>query len=71
MRRKEFIDREIELKSLEKLWSGKNFALVIVYGRRRIGKTRLLNEFAKGKRYIYYVAVESQYNLITEEFSEC
>jgi len=70
LRRKEFIDREIELKSLEKLWSGKNFALVIVYGRRRIGKTRLLNEFAKGKRYIYYVAVESQYNLITEEFSD-
>lgn len=33
MRRKEFINREIELKSLEELWTKEDFALVIIYGR--------------------------------------
>ena len=70
MRRKLFVDREKELKLLEKLWKGKDFALVIVYGRRRVGKTRLLVEFAQGKKHVYYVAVESPFEVLCKEFSE-
>jgi len=70
MRRKVFVNREFELETLERLWAKKNFSLVIIYGRRRIGKTRLLTEFSKGKKCVFYVAVESSYELISKEFSE-
>lgn len=70
MRRKVFVDREGELKLLEELWEKKDFSLVIVYGRRRVGKTRLLTEFARGKKHVYYVAVESPFEILCREFSE-
>jgi AAA+ ATPase superfamily predicted ATPase len=43
---KDFIDRERGLELLEEAWGRDAFALVVVYGRRRVGKTRLLLEFA-------------------------
>ncbi len=70
MRRNFFVDRKEELKLLGNLWKEKDFTLVIVYGRRRIGKTRLLTEFAHGKRHVYYVAVESPFEVLCKEFSE-
>jgi len=70
LRRMLFVDREKELKLLEKLWKEKDFAFVIVYGRRRVGKTRLLVEFAQGKKHVYYVAVESPFEILCKEFSE-
>ena len=39
------------------LSSGK-FEMAVIYGRRRIGKTRLVLEAVKGRNYIYYLAVE-------------
>jgi hypothetical protein len=51
-----FIDREPEIKSLLERMTSSKAELVIVYGRRRIGKTELLrNAFAK-TRAIYFVA---------------
>ncbi len=70
MKRKDFINRNRELASLNKLWSDKDFSLVIVYGRRRVGKTRLLLEFSKGKKSIYYISVEAPYEIICSEFSD-
>lgn len=37
-----FIGRQSELKVLERLWEQARSALLILYGRRRVGKTRLL-----------------------------
>jgi len=37
----QFIDRNDELGALKALLSGKSGTLVLVYGRRRVGKTRL------------------------------
>ena len=37
-----FIGRKRELEQLQEEWSEKKAALLILYGRRRIGKTRLL-----------------------------
>ncbi len=71
MRRNIFVNRRRELELLENLWRGRNFSLVIIYGRRRVGKTRLILEFARGKKCIFYVAVESSYDAICREFSEC
>ncbi|MHA1616254.1 MAG: AAA family ATPase [Candidatus Njordarchaeales archaeon] len=43
---------------------------MIIYGRRRVGKTRLLAEFAKDKPHIYYIATEFPYEIISKEFSD-
>lgn len=50
-----FIGRKNELKSLETAYSKNSFQMCIVYGRRRIGKTTLINEFIREKRaYSFY-----------------
>jgi len=51
-----FINRQSELSFLEKLCKAPGFQFVPVYGRRRIGKTRLVQEFIKGKKAIYFLA---------------
>lgn len=60
-----FIGREKEIKILEKRVKSKGFEFGLVYGRRRIGKTRLLKEIVNKYQGIYYVANEMglEYNL--------
>jgi len=54
-----FINREEDISLLEEEWKKKAGGLIILYGRRRIGKTRLLTEFIKNKRGIFYIAEDS------------
>lgn len=49
-----FVDREEELSFLEKLCRGERAHLVVVYGRRRVGKTRLLLELLSRKPGLYF-----------------
>ncbi|MHA1798558.1 MAG: AAA family ATPase, partial [Candidatus Helarchaeota archaeon] len=58
-----FINRKQELSILEKEWNKKNAQLIIVYGRRRIGKTRLLTEFLKDKKGIFYIGEDTSYKI--------
>lgn len=60
-----FIGREKELKTLETKIESSKFEFGIIYGRRRIGKTRLLQEIVKKYNAVYYVANEMglEYNL--------
>lgn len=51
-----FIDRKEELEILERDWKSQKSEFVVVFGRRRIGKTTLLNEFVKDKEGIKYTA---------------
>jgi len=53
-----FVGREKELSTLEKLYSEKCFQMVVMYGRRRIGKTTLISEFIAGKPAIFFTAQE-------------
>lgn len=53
-----FVDREKELEFLNKEYERKGSSLVILYGRRRIGKTSLIKEFSKNKDIIYFLATE-------------
>ena len=55
---KRFVNREEELKSVRKRLERKGFELIIIYGRRRIGKTRLILEAVKDLEHVYYLAVE-------------
>ena len=53
-----FINRKKELKWLEERYekASKEGQLLIVYGKRRVGKTGLIKHFATGKPFVYYVA---------------
>lgn len=53
-----FVNREAELQSLEKEYARKEASLYVLYGRRRVGKTRLIQEFIKNKPSIYFMASE-------------
>jgi len=53
-----FVNRETELAWLEEGWESQGAELRILYGRRRVGKSALLDAFAQGKRHITYQAVE-------------
>ena len=62
-----FIDRERELKTLEELWKLKN-CFAVIYGRRRIGKTRLVEEFLKDKKGVSYSAEDVNRKIQIREF---
>lgn len=53
-----FVDRENELEYLNSEYNKKESSLIILYGRRRIGKTSLIKEFGKDKNMIYFLATE-------------
>lgn len=65
-----FIGREKELTDLDDLYAQNRFQLFVLYGRRRVGKTTLLNEFCKDKDSIFYSAEQSNNKLNLEKFSE-
>ena len=52
----QFINRVGELGALEKFYASSSPCMVVVWGRRRVGKTSLLTEFAKGKPHFYYLS---------------
>lgn len=54
----EFFGRQNELEVLDALWSSRDAEFLILYGRRRVGKTALLTEWIRrtGNRALYWVA---------------
>ncbi|MBD3335202.1 MAG: hypothetical protein GF355_06770 [Candidatus Eisenbacteria bacterium] len=54
-----FLDREEEFRRLDRLARRRRGGLVVVYGRRRIGKTRLLLEWVRNHDGLYTVADQS------------
>ena len=49
----EFIGRERELSRLESIYSRPGVRTVVMYGRRKIGKSTLIKRFCEGKRALY------------------
>ena len=64
------IGRIEELKHLETLYKSNKFEFLVMYGRRRIGKTTILQEFAKDKNAIFYPAQAKNDALNLEDFSK-
>lgn len=60
-----FYCREEELRTMNNRYKKGRFECVVMYGRRRVGKTALINEFCKGKPTVYFSALNasSQENL--------
>lgn len=54
-----FFGRERELEELTSLYQADKFQCVIMYGRRRVGKTTLITEFIKNKDAAYFVGQET------------
>lgn len=54
-----FIGRKAELRELSRLYNTDKFQCVIIYGRRRVGKTALINEFIKDKSAAYFTGRET------------
>ncbi len=59
-----FVGRKKELARLEECWKNDFQKLVAVYGRRRIGKTILLEEFIKDKEGISFTAFRGNKDLL-------
>ena len=53
-----FVDREKELEFLEQEYRREGSSLVILYGRRRVGKTALATKFMEGKPALYFLVTE-------------
>ncbi len=73
-----FIGRHEELKLLEGLLLKQSPSLVVVYGRRRIGKSRLIEEVARGRKFVSFSGLfpekettkQDQLNEFSERFKE-
>ena len=53
-----FVDRENEMRALEAEYARDGASLVILYGRRRVGKTSLITAFIRNKPALFFLASE-------------
>ena len=65
-----FIGRDKELNTLDRLYKSDKFEFVVIYGRRRVGKTALINQFIDDKKSIYFMGVESNEKQNLENLSK-
>ena len=65
-----FIGRKQELDKLNELYHKKGFQFPVIYGRRRVGKTALINEFIKDKDAIFFTGIESNAQQNLENLSK-
>ncbi len=65
-----FIDREAEIATLENEYTRDGSSLVILYGRRRVGKTSLITQFISGKNALFFLASEESELQNRESFKQ-
>ena len=65
-----FIGRRKELDAMQSLYDKDGFGMMVIYGRRRIGKSTLINEFIKNKNAIFYTATKVGQNRNLELFAK-
>ncbi|MCF0222631.1 MAG: ATP-binding protein [Fibrobacter sp.] len=54
-----FCARQKEMDTLDALYASQKFEFAVIYGRRRVGKTTLINHFCKNKNAIFFTGVET------------
>jgi AAA+ ATPase superfamily predicted ATPase len=64
-----FINRQEEMRRLNRLIRQPRAGVVVIWGRRRIGKTRLLLEWVHKHRGVYYTADESAASIQRKYFA--
>lgn len=65
-----FVGRDKELNTLNELYAQHKFQMVVLYGRRRVGKTTLISKFIENKPAIFFTAQEANDHFNIMEFSK-
>ncbi len=68
----DFIGRKFELTYLDKQFAEQNGSFCIVYGRRRVGKTRLLTHWLKSRQHrgFYWLATDTAAQPLLQSLSQ-
>lgn len=70
-----FVDRKREIERLESVLAGQEAKMVVIYGRRRVGKSTLIKQVLKGKTSVYFQADETeqtnQLSLLANVIGQC
>lgn len=64
-----FFGRSSELRRIREMADSEQFECLILYGRRRVGKTSLLREAMKDRRGIYFAFDQQNEHVLLEKFS--
>ena len=64
-----FVDREKELGALENMYGKDGFRAVLIYGRRRVGKTYLIKKLMENKDSLYLMCLDRSVRENIENFS--
>ncbi len=54
-----FVGRETELRELKKIFNSETFEFVVVFGRRRVGKTTLISKACEGFKTIFHLSTKT------------
>ncbi|MEE1057967.1 MAG: ATP-binding protein [Treponema sp.] len=65
-----FIARETELNFLQEKYESKGGQFLILYGRRRIGKTETISHFCKDKNPVFYTCTQTEDATQIKNFSQ-
>jgi len=65
-----FVNREGELGALDEMWRRRGAQFLVLYGRRRIGKTALLLHWARKHSHLYWVAKRTSAANLLADFSQ-
>ena len=65
-----FLDREEEIEKVEEKYRSDKSEFVVLYGRRRIGKTVLIKKFIEEKKAFYFLCEKNKIELESERFLE-
>ena len=65
-----FIGRETELDFFEKRYAEEKGQLIVLYGRRRVGKTETLREFCKDKPHVFFSCTQTTDKIQLSKFSK-
>ena len=65
-----FIGRSAELQFFESKYNEDKGQLIVLYGRRRVGKTETLREFCKNKPHVFYSCTQSTDHTQLQRFSQ-
>jgi len=66
-----FINRKDELGFLERKYKEKSAQLILIYGRRRVGKAELLKNFFREKEHVYFLSSNMAINEQVGQFMTC
>lgn len=65
----DFIDRKKELNFLQEKWEESKPQFIVLWGKRRVGKTELVKQFIKDKPHIYFLSESTNEHEQLKRFS--